>query len=254
MPHTELTGERKAWPSVTQISGLASGGEWLGMYYAKHSLKKAKLLLKMLKLAEEDIALDADLLKASGLNTLEFWADAEALKDRAREFGVKKHDILETVVPQLMAGLSYPPGDPYVDAMLNWATTNGIVFTASEQKVVSEEHKFHGSFDATALKDGKPCLIDWKFTTRLRQSAVLQMAGYDIALGGPARAGYLIRFHEAAQTHDRDWLKEIKAGKTCQLAGSKVVLEEHYIPDLGLYHSLFLGLRKLWDFLKSYPL
>lgn len=256
MPHTDVILNGKRLPSVTQISGVIGKGEWLLKYYAKHGTLKLNALREAVGLsAEEALSKVPDaFFDAANLEREDFWKDADALKTKAQERGIGLHTTFENAAKALMTGQGLED-NPFVSALDFWLKDRGLTFLAFEKFVMSEKHLYGGTFDAL-VKDpaGNEVVVDWKFTNRLKNDNVLQMAGYDIALGGKPRAGCLLRISESARPAKVTQQGVTKAGRTFKFAGSRVCLEEHWIDSLEPYHRLFLMCREIFDFVNTYPL
>ncbi len=256
MPHQDVILNGKRCPSVTQITGVIGKGEWLLKYYAKHGTLKLNALREATGLSADDALAKVpdSFFEDNRLEREDFWKDADSLKVKAQERGIGLHSTFENAAKALMLGQTLED-NPFVSALDYWLKDRGFTFKAFEKFVLCEKHEYGGTFDALVVgPDGREVVVDWKFTNRLKVDNVLQMAGYDIALGGKSRPGCLLRISESAKPAKVTKTGLTKAGRTFQFAGSKVKLEEHWIEDLGQYHELFLFCRKIFDFVSTYPL
>jgi hypothetical protein len=256
MPHRDVIIDGRREPSVTQLSGLLKTGDWLLTYYAKHGTLKLNALREAISVSEADALtkIPDSFFEENRLNREDFWKDADTLKNVAKDRGVGLHNVFEEAAKAWMTGAT-PPDNDFVKALDFWLKGHGFTFKAYEKFVQSDKHKYGGTFDAlVADASGNEVIVDWKFTNRMHSDYVLQLAGYDIALGGKPRPGYILRISESAKPAKVSKEGATKAGKTYQFEGSKVKLEEHFVPDLGKYHHLFLYCRELFDFVRGYPL
>lgn len=253
--HTDTVVDGIRWPSVTEIVEVLSGGKFLLKYYEKHSLVKARAVLETLGFETGGVALDDEKLKKYGLKEETFWQDAEGMSEAARTRGVEKHAAFEEWAKGWRGDPKPDDLDAFTALLSFWAERHALVIARFEAKVRSDAHKFAGTFDALfTQRDGGEVLADWKFTSRMNVKHVLQMAGYDLALGGTPRPGYILRFYEVKRPAKEDTTEHVKAGLTYQLAGSTVKLEEHYVPNLGVYHDDFLACKRLLALREGYSI
>lgn len=68
------------------------------------------------------------------------------------------------------------------EAFLSWEKGNRVEWLASEIVVGSEVHEYGGKFDALAIVNGLPTLIDFKTSSQISKDYFIQLAGYEIAL------------------------------------------------------------------------
>lgn len=64
------------------------------------------------------------------------------------------------------------------DTFLEWATQFGLNVIETEIPLVSEKHKFGGTFDAVAIVLGRLVLLDWKSGGGIYAETICQVAGY----------------------------------------------------------------------------
>jgi len=63
-------------------------------------------------------------------------------------------------------------------AFLDWATQVSLEVIETEVPLVSEEHRFGGTFDALAMIAGRLCLLDWKTSNGIYSEHIVQLAAY----------------------------------------------------------------------------
>lgn len=251
MPHTETYINGVRYPSVTEISSIAMGGDWLLKYYAKNGLAKANAILEALSLRRDQIPITPEIVAKYRLTVDDFWKDAEVMKTEAAERGSNKHEVFEAAMGAFMGKGDFPT-DPYTVALRSWVVTRGLTPLAFEKKVITEKHGFGGTFDALfKTTGGREVVVDWKFTNRLKSNYILQLAGYDLALGGPKRSGYILRLAEHVKDAKATAIKPSANGTMFVFEGSKVFLEEMFVEDLSKHHETFLACKKVLEFLRA---
>lgn len=65
-----------------------------------------------------------------------------------------------------------------LDAFLAWRAQVRLVIVRTETPLVSELHEFGGTYDALALCDGAPVLLDWKTGNAIHTEFLAQMGAY----------------------------------------------------------------------------
>jgi hypothetical protein len=63
-------------------------------------------------------------------------------------------------------------------SFLEWATQVGLDVLETEVPLVSEKHRFGGTFDALAKVAGRVILLDWKSSGGVYADYIVQLAGY----------------------------------------------------------------------------
>ena len=124
------------------------------------------------------------------------------------------HEIDETyeisVMPESVEAIKA------ITAFIKWKGNNQIQWLGSEMLVASDKYKIAGTLDGLAIVNGIPTLIDFKTSSQLSSSALLQVAGYDLMLEemGFAVRQYLIlrlpkdgKEAETLTVNDRDEMK-----------------------------------------------
>ena len=81
-----------------------------------------------------------------------------------------------------------------INAFIRWAKPLNATWLASEELVASHEHKVAGTLDALAVINGITYLMDFKTSSQISESYLIQCAGYDLMLRemGMQVMGYLI--------------------------------------------------------------
>lgn len=65
-----------------------------------------------------------------------------------------------------------------LSAFRDWAKQVQLTIVDTERPLVSEEHRFGGTYDAIANVNGKLTLLDWKTSNRIYPEYVIQLAAY----------------------------------------------------------------------------
>lgn len=98
-------------------------------------------------------------------------------------------------------------------AMHEWTADLRLTWIATELTMVSEKHRFGGTLDGVALREGKgPCLIDFKTSAGIYAEAIMQVSAYGALweenIGEPLTGGYAIaRFDKEHGGFTYKWLK-----------------------------------------------
>ena len=126
---------------------------------------------------------------------------AKRKSEKAKDDGHDAHAWIEAVISskldpsvELLPTPESKEAQNAINAFAGWAKGRDIKWLASEEVVCSDEHRFAGTLDAIAVIDGLTYLVDWKTSSQISASYLLQCAGYDIALRekGLQVMGYLI--------------------------------------------------------------
>lgn len=208
MPHTPFiapTGETD-WPSVTQIVGVIAKPQLMA-WYAKVGTEEAKRVLD--STGDLGTQVHADIFNRLSGSVV----DTTVITDTAKEMT-----------------------DCFFEKFAEPFKAKPIEL---EKKVVSEEHRYHGTFDGIIECEGLikgigyhkgPILVDWKTSSGIYDTMGIQLGGYWLATPNAPKHGLIVRIDK----------KKNKKGKyTIQAKGFK---------DLEHYADLFLNARALWDF------
>lgn len=145
------------------------------------------------------------------------WKQGEAgipldkARDEAASAGALAHDMIE-------AKLCNTEGPRVVDIdaetlgratnalgqFERWYAGSGILVTETEVPLVSEQHKFGGTFDAIGTLEDRAVLVDWKTSNGVYPEYIIQLGGYSILLkecrGIELHEAHLCRFDKDAET------------------------------------------------------
>lgn len=174
--HIYSVGKKKAW-GTTSIIGV---------------LDKPALLYWV---ANQTIGfIEKTLVPGKSLDELEIkWMLDEAKKafrvrrDKAADIGTLVHEWLERYIK---AGVNKEklPALPTNKEMrhclkgfFDWVKDNKVKFIASEQKIYSKKYNYAGTFDASAIVNGKRTIIDFKTGKGLYPEMKLQATAYLMA-------------------------------------------------------------------------
>jgi hypothetical protein len=99
-------------------------------------------------------------------------------------------------------------------AYLDWRAQVNLEIIETETPLVSETHKFGGTFDALAKINGELYLFDWKSSNAIHGDYIAQMGGYDILLeecrGIKVVGVQMLRFgKEYADHHHHAWPRQV---------------------------------------------
>ena len=219
MPHREIVINGVGCPSVTQVLGLLDK-PFLYRWYA-------------------DLG----------------WEKAELQKKTAQERGERFHKAVEDVFKN---GIEPKPEDADIYEPVNcvrkWAKDK-FFCKECEITVKSSNYMYGGTFDAVGEIDGNLTIVDWKLTSRIADTYVLQLAAYAQAWfeekGTLIDYGRVVRPYTLLKPAKETSVKETTDGYKYSFEGSKVYIEEKQYTNLKHYLDVFLDLRDVWDFLNK---
>lgn len=197
MPHTPYILNGEAIPSVTEVLNVINK-PFLYAWFAKHG-----------------------------------FAECERIKKEAGDLGSRVHDAVE----------SYLKGEGYelagreaemLQHFLKWKEQTDFRPVELELKVVSERHKFHGTFDALGTFGDSTELVmcDWKTSSKIDDSYALQLAAYAAAYeeqtGIGVTKGLIVRMDKKATSKKQFEVKEFT--------------------NLPRFFEVFLSCLDVWNF------
>jgi CRISPR/Cas system-associated exonuclease Cas4 (RecB family) len=198
MPHTPYVLNGVEIPSVTEIISIIDK-PFLRLWYGKNGTKECQRIMK-----------------------------------ESGELGSRVHDAIEAI----LKGEEPPPLSPQEVGMVHWFELwqNETDFrpVELELKVVSERHKFHGTFDALGTFGDSTELVmcDWKTSSKIDDSYALQLAAYAAAYeeqtGIGVTKGMIVRMDKKATSKKQFEVKEFNG--------------------LPKYFEVFLSCLDVWNF------
>ena len=127
---------------------------------------------------------------------------AKRFSEKAKKDGTAAHDYIEQLINKCIEPewkiTSLPDSQEAKNAIAAFSIwldgQKNITWLASEEVVCSDDYRVAGKLDALASIDGLLYLVDFKTSSQLSESYLLQAAGYDIMLRemGVTVQGYLI--------------------------------------------------------------
>jgi hypothetical protein len=126
---------------------------------------------------------------------------AKRKSDKAKEDGTAAHEWIEAYISnkidpsvELKPTPESKEAQNAINAFVGWAKGKNIQWLASEEIIASHEHRVGGTLDAIAVVDGLTYLVDFKTSSQISASYLLQCGSYDIMLRemGLQVMGYLI--------------------------------------------------------------
>jgi len=127
-----------------------------------------------------------EILQSAGL--VNFGMVNANILERASDFGIEGHRVCElddyhklditTVDPAIL---------PYLVSWQKWLVDYAFEITAIEPEVKNDKYRFQGHPDRVGLWQGRRTVVDIKFTTAISKVTAIQLAGYDLLLGGGYR-------------------------------------------------------------------
>lgn len=144
-------------------------------------------------------------------------------RDKAGDAGTLAHSAVDAWIHKAPFTFS---GEPEIvskaqksfGAFLEWADQTQLKATHTEMPLVSEKHKFGGTFDALLVK-GKRAMGDWKTSNGVYLEYLAQVAAYGILWdehfpNEPIDGGFhLLRFDKEYGDFHAHWWGELEAGK-----------------------------------------
>lgn len=151
--------------------------------------------------------------------------DYRETKESAADVGAMVHDWIDAYIhdDQRKAFDSATPAqrglaEKGFESFLEWSTQVGLEVLETEVPLVSEKHRFGGTFDALAVVAGRVILLDWKSSGGVYADYIVQLAGYRELLrerGTKVDEAQLLRFgkehgdfhqhHYPSQLLDKAW-------------------------------------------------
>lgn len=142
--------------------------------------------------------------------------DYRVVRDNAAFAGTMAHEAVEAWIHKTNFAFQ---GEPDIckkakqafEAFLDWANQTKLEVTHTEMALVSEAHKYAGTFDAVAML-GKRAMLDWKSSARIYPEYLVQVAAYgqlwdENFPNDPITGGFdLLRFDkEFGDFHHHHW-------------------------------------------------
>ncbi len=121
------------------------------------------------------------------LDVIEAMAQHTKIKEDASEVGKKMHEWCEYFIKHKMKKEGYEvapelPADPQtllgVNSFLEWYLKEPTEFISSERVVYSRKHKYIGTMDFEAIRNGKLIAGDFKSSNGLYNSVLAQLSAY----------------------------------------------------------------------------
>jgi hypothetical protein len=169
--------------------------------------------------------------------------DLQAERDKAGDVGKVVHGWIESEIHGRSLDLertSLPSDDlgraiVAFEAFKIWRKNVNLVVVSTEQPLVSELHSFGGTYDAIAVVDGRPMLMDWKTGGGIYPETIAQLAAYrqlirenvgnkrDLA---PESAVCLRIGKEYGDFHEHRYTSEILDSGWRRFLGAKMMYDE----------------------------
>jgi hypothetical protein len=176
-----------------------------------------------------------------------FWANRQGLEgktlDESRHEAVTPGTIGHLMVEAHIHGQEYRPRQYSAEllakaraafaAYLAWERMTAITFRHTEVALISEKHRFGGTFDAVGLIGNELALFDWKCANAVYADHVYQLAAYKIL------------WEENYPEHP------IVGGvHLCRFSKEQAEFNHHWFGSLDEETATFLLMRSLYDRVK----
>ena len=173
--HYKIEGIDELFPSVTNVLGVINKPA-LAPWARNTALESVQTAL----LARAEM---------TGSITTEWVSDVidqarqtpDFKRDQAAGFGTQAHELLDQFIQGLEPEVP-PELEVVVNNFLSWRAASGMDIRLTEAMVYSEKHRYAGSADAIAYRDGKLIVLDWKTGKGIYPEYGLQVAAYAKAL------------------------------------------------------------------------
>jgi hypothetical protein len=173
------------------------------------------------------------------------WAKCDAVSNRGKRIGTHMHGFIE----EGLGGPAYTPwmyeerrilepkrrvslAKTLAKLVLDWLSDNKIKVVAKEQKVISREDRYGGTFDAILEFSQMLVMADWKSSNSMDKWYTVQVAAYIKAHNenhpeAPINSGVVVRADKKAK---------------------KPYLQINQYHNVERYYRLFKACREIYDF------
>lgn len=145
--------------------------------------------------------------------------DIDKARDTAADAGHLAHQWIDDEIHDRPLADSPLPQETHdkarsaYEAFLRWRDGNKLEIIETESPLVSEQHRFGGTFDALARASGRLILLDWKSSNGVYPEYLCQLGGYDILVEehrSLVEGAELLRFgKEEADFHHHSFTRAI---------------------------------------------
>jgi len=200
MPHSPYILDGEPIPSVTEVISVINK-PFLYAWFAKHG-----------------------------------WKECERIKREAGELGSRLHDCIERYLQGELIEVSGREGEMF-EKFRQWKESNDFRPVELEKKVVSRQHRYHGTFDALGTFGDSTELIicDWKTSSQISDEYALQLSAYAAAYeeetGIGVTRGLVVRMDKKASSKKQFEVKEFNG--------------------LPKYFDVFLSCLDVWNFVNK---
>lgn len=130
--------------------------------------------------------------------------DREPVLETASEQGLTEQEY-DTLLVQARSAL---------ESFDSWRAQVNLEIIETETPLISEAHRFGGTFDGLAKIHGKVHLLDWKSSNKIYADYLAQLGGYDLLIeecrGIKVEGAQLLRFgKEWADFHAHSWPRPV---------------------------------------------
>lgn len=202
MGHTPFILNGEPIPSVTEIIGIIDK-PFLRLWYGKNGIK-----------------------------------ECERIKKESGELGSRLHDAIESYLKGDMPAVNNQKETAMLERFIQWRNEVDFRPVELELKVVSERHKFHGTFDALGTFGDSTELVmcDWKTSSGINDDYALQLSAYAAAYeeqtGIGVTKGLIVRMDK----------KGLDAKKPFEVKEFR---------NLPRYFDVFLSCLDVWNFVNK---
>ena len=136
----------------------------------------------------------------------------DSKRDQAAGFGTQAHELIDRIIQGLEPEIP-PELEAVANNFLGWRAASGMDIRLSEAMVYSEKHRYAGSADAIAYRDGKLIVLDWKTGNGIYPEYGLQVAAYAKALeemtGEQVGEAWTVRLGRTDLDFESQWVVDL---------------------------------------------
>lgn len=207
----------KEYPSVSYLLNYLDDGKSGGLMGWAKKVVLDNLQQSLTKRKDQQLLLDD-----AFINQIidEAKQEPEKIKQESADIGSQCHNAIDEYIygRDYQSKLIDEKAKIAFENFLKWFSFNGYKFIIGDTPVVSVKYGYGGRLDALAKAGENIIIFDWKTSNAIRNSYLLQIAGYSIALqetyGIKPKFAYIVRFSKDTEQVNEIAVNIKKAEKT----------------------------------------